>query len=57
MKQRVAPEAVLDAIDPWLASAPLTDPVRRLVSERRDDAARALRCQQASLASGSGSLA
>jgi len=43
-------QALLDLIDPWLASADLTDPVRRLVSERRDDAVRALRCQATSQA-------
>ncbi|MCW2802317.1 MAG: pepN [Propionibacteriaceae bacterium] len=41
-------QRVLDRIDAWLPNAQLTDPVRRLVSERRDDAVRALRCQEAS---------
>jgi aminopeptidase N len=46
-------QRVLDRIDAWLPNAPLTDPVRRLVSERRDDAVRALRCQEASRAGAS----
>ncbi|CAA9372654.1 MAG: Membrane alanine aminopeptidase N [uncultured Propionibacteriaceae bacterium] len=41
-------QQVVDRIDRWLPQAELTDPVRRLVSERRDDAVRALRCQEAS---------
>jgi aminopeptidase N len=43
-------QQVVERIDSWLAGAPITDPVRRLVSERRDDAVRALRCQEASRA-------
>jgi aminopeptidase N len=39
----------LAAIDSWLASVKLTDAVARQVHERRDDLARALRCQQAAL--------
>ncbi|HET9872906.1 MAG TPA: aminopeptidase N [Propionibacteriaceae bacterium] len=41
-------QPVVDRLDAWLAEAELSDPVRRLVSERRDDAVRALRCQEAS---------
>ncbi len=41
--------ASLAAIDAWLGSVQLTDAVARQVHERRDDLARALRCQQAAL--------
>lgn len=37
----------LRTVDAWLAAADLTPSVRRLVSERRDETARSLRCQQA----------
>lgn len=37
--------ARLDRIDQWLASTSLADSVERLLVERRDDVARALRCQ------------
>ena len=37
----------LDAFDAWLAAAGLSTPVARQVVERRDDAERALRCQEA----------
>jgi aminopeptidase N len=37
--------ALLDRLDPWLASAELSDSVRRIIEERRDDLVRALRCQ------------
>jgi aminopeptidase N len=37
----------LASLDAWLASAKLTDAVSRQVIERRDDAERALRCQEA----------
>jgi aminopeptidase N len=40
----------LEAFDAWLASAGLTAPVARQVIERRDDAERALRCQEAATA-------
>ncbi|MFT4296639.1 MAG: aminopeptidase N [Micropruina sp.] len=39
--------ALLARIDAWVASTDLTDSVRRMVSERRDDVERALRCQEA----------
>ena len=38
-------QALLDRLDPWLATADLSDSVRRIVEERRDDMLRALRCQ------------
>ncbi|GAA2099460.1 aminopeptidase N [Microlunatus panaciterrae] len=44
--QGITPER-LQQIDSWLATAQLSDSVRRIVDERRDDAARALRCQAA----------
>ncbi len=37
----------LARLDGWTAETPLTDSVRRMLSERRDDAERALRCQEA----------
>jgi aminopeptidase N len=40
-------QALLDRLDPWLAEAPLSSSARRVIEERRDDAARALRCQRA----------
>ena len=39
--------ALLARIDEWMATTELTDSVRRMVSERRDDVERALRCQEA----------
>ena len=39
--------ALLARIDEWMESTDLTDSVRRMVSERRDDVERALRCQEA----------
>ena len=39
--------ALVARIDEWMASTDLTDSVRRMVSERRDDVERALRCQEA----------
>ena len=39
--------ALVDRINQWMASTDLTDSVRRMVSERRDDVERALRCQEA----------
>ena len=39
--------ALVARIDEWMAETELTDSVRRMVSERRDDVERALRCQQA----------
>ncbi len=39
--------ALLARIDEWMASTELSDSVRRMVSERRDDVERALRCQEA----------
>jgi len=41
----------LEGFDSWLASAGLAAPVARQVIERRDDAERALRCQEAATAS------
>jgi aminopeptidase N len=38
-------QAFLDRLDPWLASASLSDAARRIIAERRDDLVRALRCQ------------
>ncbi|HVK45736.1 MAG TPA: aminopeptidase N [Micropruina sp.] len=38
---------LVDRINQWMASTDLTDSVRRMVSERRDDVERALRCQEA----------
>ena len=40
-------QALLDRLDPWLAGASLSSSARRVIEERRDDAARALRCQRA----------
>jgi aminopeptidase N len=37
----------LASFDEWLAGVSLTDAVSRQVLERRDDAERALRCQEA----------
>ena len=39
--------ALLARIDEWMATTELTDSVHRMVSERRDDVERALRCQEA----------
>ena len=39
--------ALAARITDWLATTELTDSVRRMVSERLDDLARALRCQEA----------
>ncbi|MBP8919829.1 MAG: aminopeptidase N [Micropruina sp.] len=39
--------ALVRRIDDWMASTELNDSVRRMVSERRDDVLRALRCQEA----------
>jgi aminopeptidase N len=39
-------QALLDRLDPWLATADLSDSVRRIIEERRDDLLRALRCQE-----------
>ena len=39
--------ALLARIDEWMATTDLSDSVRRMVSERRDDVERALRCQEA----------
>ncbi|MFX4271517.1 aminopeptidase N [Propionibacteriaceae bacterium Y1685] len=47
---QVADQALVDEVGAWLESNELTDPVRRTVTERRDDAVRALRCQAASRA-------
>ena len=44
---RAAVETLLARIDEWMATTELTDSVRRMVSERRDDVERALRCQEA----------
>jgi aminopeptidase N len=38
-------QALLDRLDPWLATTQLSDSVRRIIEERRDDLARALRCE------------
>jgi aminopeptidase N len=40
-------QALLDRLDPWLGTARLSDSVRRIIEERRDDMRRALRCQRA----------
>ena len=42
----VADEALVARVEQWLAETELSDQVRRPVTERRDDAVRALRCQQ-----------
>ncbi|MFT3832498.1 MAG: aminopeptidase N [Micropruina sp.] len=39
--------ALVARIDEWMAETELTDSVRRMVSERRDDVVRALRCREA----------
>ena len=38
--------ALLDRLDPCLAGAELSDSARRIITERRDDLVRALRCQR-----------
>ncbi|MGO1973382.1 MAG: aminopeptidase N [Propionibacteriaceae bacterium] len=43
----LADRAFVALLDDWLARTELSDPVRRLISERRDDALRALRCRAA----------
>ena len=43
----LADQALIERLDGWLGEADLSDPVRRLISERRDDALRALRCRAA----------
>ena len=43
----LADREFLNRLDGWLAETPLTDSVRRVLNERRDDAERALRCQEA----------
>ena len=43
----------LARLDDWLATVDLSASVGRIVAERRADAVRALRCQQAAAASGS----
>jgi aminopeptidase N len=45
----------LAEFDAWLATAGLSDPVARQVGEHRDDAERALRCQEAALTPSSAS--
>ena len=40
-------QALLDRLDPWLATAELSGSARRVIEERRDDLVRALRCQSA----------
>ncbi|MDN5726254.1 MAG: aminopeptidase N [Propionibacteriales bacterium] len=47
---QVADQALVDTVGTWLETNELTDPVRRTVTERCDDAVRALRCQAASRA-------
>ena len=42
----LADQAFLDRLDAFMTEVPLPEYVARLVSERRDDAARALRCQE-----------
>ncbi|HIT76609.1 MAG TPA: aminopeptidase N [Candidatus Avipropionibacterium avicola] len=44
----VADQALVTRVTEWLADDSLSDPVRRAVSERCDDAVRALRCQDTS---------
>ena len=39
--------ALVERINDWMTSTQLSDSVRRMVSERRDDVERALRCQEA----------
>ncbi len=46
----LADRQVLDRIQEWTAANALTEPVRRQISERQDDAERALRCQAAAAA-------
>jgi len=43
----------LSRLDAWLVRAELSESARRIMAERRDDAVRALRCQQATASSGS----
>ena len=38
-------QALLDRLDPWIATTDLSDSARRIIEERRDDILRALRCQ------------
>ncbi len=40
-------QALLDRLDPWLATAELSSSARRVIEERRDDVLRSLRCQSA----------
>ena len=40
-------QALLDRLDPWLATAELSSSARRVIEERRDDLLRSLRCQSA----------
>ncbi|MFW6600177.1 aminopeptidase N [Propionibacteriaceae bacterium Y2011] len=42
----VASEELVDRVEQWLRTDGLSDQVRRLVGERRDDAVRALRCHR-----------
>jgi aminopeptidase N len=47
----ITPEAIA-AADDYISRADLPAPLRRLLTEGRDDAARALRCQQRDAAAG-----
>jgi aminopeptidase N len=51
----LADRTTLQLIGLWLQGAELSDAVRRQVDERRDDAERALRCQEAGVNHGDGS--
>lgn len=46
----LADRATLQLVDQWLQATPLSDSVLRQVTEHRDDAERALRCQEAARA-------
>ena len=47
----LADRAFLDRLAAWAAAEPLADSVQRVINERRDDAERALRCQEAAATS------
>ncbi|RCK69254.1 aminopeptidase N [Desertihabitans brevis] len=42
----LADQALVERIERWIGERELTEPVRRVLAERLDDARRALRCQQ-----------
>ncbi len=43
----LADRGMLARLDAWMDETDLSDSVRRQIGERRDDAERALRCQEA----------